>query len=100
MSSTAKPAVVVLLCLMALPLVNSAPQASMATEYIFDDPALERMKAQSNDSTTSNQLIVRISHDDMGPLTHNFTRVNELLMIETAITSLSLIHISEPTRPS
>lgn len=89
MSRTAKPAVVVLLCLMALPLVNSAPQASMATEYIFDDPALERMKAQSNDSTTSNQLIVRISHDDMGPLTHNFTRVNELLMIETAITSSS-----------
>ena len=55
----------------------------MTTEKIFEDPVIQRLGEQSNDSTTSNQLIVRISHEDKGPLTSNFTRVQQLLNIES-----------------
>ena len=59
----AKPIVVLIMAIMAMPLLISPPEASMTTDNIFDDPALERVKTESNDRTTSEQLLVRISHD-------------------------------------
>ena len=85
MSGMAKPIVVLIMAIMAMPLLISPPEASMTTDNIFDDQALERVKTESNDRTTSEQLLVRISHDDGGPLTGNFSRVNQLLSIENSI---------------
>ena len=85
MSGMAKPIVVLIMAIMAMPLLISTPEASMTTDNIFDDPALERVKTESNDRTTSEQLLVRISHDDGGPLTGNFSRVSQLLSIENSI---------------
>ena len=51
-------------------------------------PALERVKTQSSDSTTSDNLLVRVFHDNGGPLTGNFSRVSQLLAIENGARSL------------
>lgn len=87
MSKMAKPVVIAILVILSVPVFISAPQASMSTENIFEDLALQRVKTQSNDTTTSDQLLVRVFHDDGGQLTGNFSRVNQLLTIETAAQS-------------
>ena len=97
MSKSPKLIVVVVLAIMAIPLFISPPEASMATDNIFDDQALNRVKTESSDRTTSEQLLVRVAHDEGGPLTSNFSRVKELLSIESSInngvaTDFSLDH--------
>ena len=83
MSGKAKIAIISVLIILTIPVLFSPPDATMSTEKIFDDPVIQRLDEQSNDSTTSDQLIVRISHEDKGPLTSNFTRVQQLLNIES-----------------
>ena len=87
MSEMSKRIVVGCLIIMTIPVLISTPQASMATDNIFDDPALERVKTQSSDSTTSDNLLVRVFHDNGGPLTGNFSRVSQLLAIENSARS-------------
>ena len=84
MSVMSKRIVIAALVIMTIPVFLSPPEASMATDNIFDDPALDRVKTQSNDSTTSDNLLVRVFHDNRGPLTGNFSRVSQLLDIENA----------------
>ena len=83
MSEKAKIAIISVLIILTIPVLFSPPNATMTTEKIFEDPVIQRLDEQSNDSSTSNQLIVRISHEDKGPLTSNFTRVQQLLNIES-----------------
>ena len=74
--------VLVSLCILSLPTIISPPQTSMATEAIFEDPAMQRIKSEGNDSTISAYLIIRVQHEDLGPLTSNFSRVEQLFNIE------------------
>ena len=74
--------VLISLCILSLPTIISPPQTSMATEAIFEDPAMQRIKSEGNDSTISAYLIIRVQHEDLGPLTSNFSRVEQLLDIE------------------
>ena len=69
MSKKAKIVIISVLIILTIPVLFSPPDATMSTEKIFDDPVIQRLDEQSNDSTTSDQLIVRISHEDKGPLT-------------------------------
>ena len=83
MSRTAKVTIISVLIVLTMPVLLSPPDATMATEKIFDDPALLRAAEYGNDSTTSEQLIVRISHNDKGQLSNNLSRVQQLLTIES-----------------
>ena len=74
--------VLISLCILSLPAIISPPQTSMATEAIFEDPAMQRIKSEGNDSTISAYLIIRVQHEDLGPLTSNFSRVEQLFNIE------------------
>ncbi len=74
--------VLISLCILSLPAIISPPQTSMATEAIFEDPAMQRIKSEGNDSTISAYLIIRVQHEDLGPLTSNFSRVEQLYNIE------------------
>ena len=87
MSEMSKRIVIGCLIVMTIPVFISTPQASMSTDNLFDDPALERVKTQSSDTTTSDNLLVRVLHDNGGPLTGNFSRVSQLLDIENAARS-------------
>ena len=74
--------VLISLCILSLPAIITPPQTSMATEAIFEDPAMQRIKSEGNDSTISAYLIIRVQHEDLGPLTSNFSRVEQLFNIE------------------
>ena len=69
-------------CLLA---IINPPSPSLSTNVIFDDEASIRITEQSDDGKLNQQLIVRISHEDEGPLTSNFTRVLDLLSIENSL---------------
>ena len=53
-------------CLLA---IINPPSPSLSTNVIFDDEASIRITEQSDDGKLNQQLIVRISHEDEGPLT-------------------------------
>ena len=71
-------------CLLAI--VNP-PSPSLSTKVIFDDEASNRISEQSDGGKLNQQLIIRISHEDQGPLTSNFSRVQDLFSIESDLIS-------------
>ena len=68
MSKKAKIVIISVLIILTIPVLFSPPNATMTTEKYLKIQLFSPGE-QSNDSTTSNQLIVRISHEDNGPLT-------------------------------
>ena len=77
-----KVAIVLVLCLFSLPVFLEPPAPNMAGSTIFDDPALSEIERSSSDDTIGKNLLVRIQHEDSGPLTSNFSRVMTLMDIE------------------
>ena len=71
-------------CLLA---IINPPSPSLSTKVIFDDEASNRISEQSDGGKLNQQLIIRISHEDQGPLTSNFSRVQELFSIESDLIS-------------
>ena len=59
MSKKTRIAIISVLIILTIPVLFSPPNATMTTEKIFEDPVIQRLGEQSNDSTTSNQLIVK-----------------------------------------
>ena len=75
-------ALVVGLLLSAGMLLAYPVQPKMNTQVIFDDEALMRIRAESNQEENY-QLVLRIKHDEGGLLTNNLTRVQDLLQLES-----------------
>ena len=71
-------------CLLA---IINPPSPSLSTKVIFDDEASNRISEQSDGGKLNQQLIIRISHEDQGPLTSNFSRVQDLFSIESDLIS-------------
>ena len=71
-------------CLLA---IINPPSPSLSTKVIFDDEASNRISDQSDGGKLNQQLIIRISHEDQGPLTSNFSRVQDLFSIESDLIS-------------
>ena len=71
-------------CLLA---IINPPSPSLSTKVIFDDEASNRISEQSDGGKLNQQLIIRISHEDQGPLTSNFSRIQELFSIESDLIS-------------
>lgn len=78
----AKQVIITLLLSCCLLAVINPPTPSLSTKVIFDDEASIRINEQSDGGKLNQQLIITISHDDNGPLTANFSRVQDLLSIE------------------
>ncbi len=78
----AKQVIIALLLSCCLLAVINPPTPSLSTKVIFDDEASIRINEQSDGGKLNQQLIITISHDDNGPLTANFSRVQDLLSIE------------------
>lgn len=78
----AKQVIITLLLSCCLLAVVNPPTPSLSTKVIFDDEASIRINEQSDGGKLNQQLIITISHDDNGPLTANFSRVQDLLSIE------------------
>lgn len=77
-----KVVIVLALCLFSVPVFLQPPDPNMAGSTIFDDPALNEIEESSTDDTIGKNLLVRIQHEDAGPLTSNFSRVMALMDIE------------------
>ena len=78
----AKQVIITLLLSCCLLAVINQPTPSLSTKVIYDDEASIRINEQSDGGKLNQQLIITISHDDNGPLTANFSRVQDLLSIE------------------
>ena len=77
-----KNVIIVLLLTGCLLAIINPPTPSLSTKVIFDDEASIRISEQSDGGKLNQQLIIRISHEDNGPLTSNFSRVQDLFSIE------------------
>jgi predicted RND superfamily exporter protein len=83
----AKQVIITLLLSCCLLAIINPPTPSLSTKVIFDDKASIRINEQSDGGKSNQQLIITISHDDDGPLTANFSRVQDLLSIEKDLLS-------------
>ena len=83
----AKQVIITLLLSCCLLAIINPPTPSLSTKVIFDDEASIRINEQSDGGKSNQQLIITISHDDNGPLTANFSRVQDLLSIEQDLLS-------------
>jgi predicted RND superfamily exporter protein len=83
----AKQVIISLLLSCCLLAIINPPTPSLSTKVIFDDKASIRINEQSDGGKSNQQLIITISHDDDGPLTANFSRVQDLLSIEKDLLS-------------
>lgn len=79
--------VLTVLAVLCLPLLVIPPEASMDTAALFDDPARDRLTNEASTEGLSGFLIVRVRHDDSGPLTTNLSRVHDLMDIEAGAIS-------------
>ena len=77
--------VLIVLAVLCLPLLVIPPEASMDTAALFDDPARDRLAEETTSEGLSGFLIVRVRHDDAGPLTTNLSRVHEIMDIEAGV---------------
>ena len=82
-----KNVIIVLLLTGCLLAIINPPTPSLSTKVIFDDEASIRISEQSDGGKLNQQLIIRISHEDNGPLTSNFSRVQDLFSIENDLIS-------------
>ena len=83
----AKQVIITLLLSCCLLAIINPPTPSLSTKVIFDDEASIRINEQSDGGKSNQQLIITISHEDNGPLTANFSRVQDLLSIEQDLLS-------------
>jgi len=77
--------VLTVLAVLCLPLLVIPPESSMDTAALFDDPARDRLAEEATSEGLSGFLIVRVRHDDAGPLTTNLSRVHALMDIESGV---------------
>ena len=81
----AKQTILVLLVVCSFLMLVYPPTPNLSTKVIFDDQASILIDEQSEGEELDTQLIIRIAHDQNGPLTSNFTRVLNLLQIESEV---------------
>ena len=79
--------VLTVLAVLCLPLLVVPPETSMDTAALFDDPTRDRLAEETAAEGLSGFLIVRVRHDDSGPLTTNLSRVHHLMDIEAGALS-------------
>ena len=79
--------VLTVLAVLCLPLLVVPPETSMDTAALFDDPTRDRLAEETAAEGLSGFLVVRVRHDDSGPLTTNLSRVHHLMDIEAGALS-------------